>query len=73
MHGAPSSRRTNTYSMLGQTATRVSDGSRYRGLADGITVAGVREGRQQAPGGGARRDVPGPGIHTGAHMKKGEA
>jgi hypothetical protein len=61
---ASSCNRTNTYSKLGQTATRISDGSRYRRLAGGITVAGVREGRQRAPGGEERRDAPGP--DTGA-------
>jgi len=55
----PLPHRTNTGPQIRQTATRVSDGIRFRSLADGITVVGVREGRQQAHGGG---DVPGPDI-----------
>jgi len=51
--GAPSCHRTNTDPRIRQTAARVSDRSRFRRLVDGITVAGVREGRQQALGGGA--------------------
>jgi len=60
--GAPSCHRTNTDSRIRQTATRVSDRSRYLWPADGIIVVGVREGRQQALWGGGRRDVPGPDI-----------
>jgi hypothetical protein len=63
--------RTNTGPRIRQTAIRVSDMCRYLRPADGITVVGVREGRQQARGGGQRSDVLGPDL-PGAHRKKGE-
>jgi hypothetical protein len=49
--GTPSCHRTNTVPRIRQTVIRGSDGSGYRRPADGITVAGVREVRQQALGG----------------------
>src|SRR5659263_657782 len=39
----PTCHRTNTDSKLGQTATRVSDRSRYRRLAGGISLGVIRE------------------------------
>ena len=42
-HGFPSCHRTNPGPRIGQTATRVSDGSRFRRLAGRITVMGSRE------------------------------
>ena len=69
--GSPSCHRTNTGTRIRQTATRVSDRNRFRRPVDGITVVDIRERRQQAPGRGDRRDVPGPDI-PGPIGRKGE-
>jgi len=61
----PFGHRTTTGPKIRQTAARVSDRRRYRRLADGITVAGIRERRQQAPGGAPRCPWS---RYTGAHM-----
>ena len=67
--GAPSCHRTTTGPKIRQTAARVSDRYRYRRQADGITVIGVREGRQQALGAAPRCPWS---RYAGAHREKGE-